>query len=44
VVADAVGEYSFDWDVLDVPGMYVVEVGLIPPMLTAFDAVWLEVT
>lgn len=43
VAADAVSEYSFSWDVPDVAGTYVVEVGLVPPMLTAYDAVWLEV-
>jgi len=43
VAADAVSEYSFAWDVPGFGGTYVVEVGLVPPMLTAYDAVWLEV-
>jgi hypothetical protein len=30
-------------DIPDVAGTYVVEVNLVPPMLTAYDAVWLEV-
>jgi hypothetical protein len=42
VTADAVSDYRFTWDVPDVAGTYVVEVSLIPPRLTAFDAVWLE--
>jgi hypothetical protein len=44
VAADSVDEYSFDWQVPDVAGTYVVEVSLIPARLTAYDAVWLEVT
>ncbi len=43
VAVDTVGEYSFGWVVPDVAGTYVVEVSLIPPTLTAYDAVWLEV-
>jgi subtilisin family serine protease len=43
VAADAVGEFGFGWVVPDVAGTYVVEVGLVPPLLTAYDAVWLEV-
>ena len=43
VAADAVGEYGFGWVVPDVAGTYVVEVSLVPPMLTAYDAIWLEV-
>jgi dienelactone hydrolase len=43
VAADAVSEYSFGWVVPDVAGTYVVEVSLVPPLLTAYDAVWLEV-
>ena len=43
VAADAVGEFSFSWLVPDVVGTYVVEVCLVPPLLTAYDAVWLEV-
>jgi hypothetical protein len=36
-------EYSFEWIVPNVAGTYVVEVSLIPPQLTAYDAAWLEV-
>jgi subtilisin family serine protease len=43
VAADAVGDYIFDWNVPNGAGTYVVEVGLIPPRLTAYDAVWLRV-
>jgi hypothetical protein len=43
VKADAVGEYGFTWNVPAVAGTYVVEVGLVPPRLTAYDAAWLEV-
>ena len=43
VTADTVGEYSFAWDIPNASGTYVVEVSLIPPLLTAYDAVWLEV-
>ena len=43
VAADAVSEYSFAWDIPDVAGTYVVEVSLVPSMLTAYDALWLGV-
>jgi parallel beta-helix repeat protein len=43
VKADAVGEYGFTWNVPAVAGTYVVEAGLVPPRLTAYDAAWLEV-
>ena len=43
VAADAVGEFGFGWVVPDVVGTYVVEVSLVPPLLTAYDAAWLEV-
>lgn len=43
VAADAVGEFGFGWVVPDVAGTYVVEVSLVPPLLAAYDAVWLEV-
>jgi hypothetical protein len=43
VGADVVRDYSFGWVVPDAAGTCVVEVGLVPPMLTAYDAVWLEV-
>jgi subtilisin family serine protease len=41
VAVDVVREYSFNWVVPDVAGTYVVEVSLVPSMLTAYDAVWL---
>jgi parallel beta-helix repeat protein len=43
VAANAMSEYSFTWSVPAVAGTYVVEVGLVPPRLTAYDAAWLEV-
>jgi hypothetical protein len=43
VAAGAVGEYSFVWVVPNVAGRYVVEVGLVPAQLTAYDAAWLKV-
>ncbi len=43
VKANAVGECTFTWNVPDVAGTYVVEVGLVPSQLTAYDAVWLGV-
>jgi hypothetical protein len=42
LAADMTREYSFGWDVPNVAGTYVVEVSLVPPMLTAYDAIWLE--
>jgi len=44
VAADVVGVTSFGWRVPDVAGTYEVEVSLVPPQLTAYDAVWLQVT
>jgi subtilisin family serine protease len=44
VTAEAVGEYSFAWVVPDVAGTYVVEVELVPSLLTAYDAIWLKVS
>jgi hypothetical protein len=44
VSADAVREYSFVWVVPNVAGRYVVEAGLVPAQLTAYDAAWLGVT
>jgi hypothetical protein len=35
--------YSFSWVVPDVSGTYMVEVGLVPAQLTAYDVAWLEV-
>jgi len=43
VAADVVGAISFGWRVPDVAGTYIVEVSLVPPQLTAYDAAWLEV-
>ena len=43
VTADAVGEYSFTWNVPQVAGSYVVEVGLVPAQLNAYDSTWLVV-
>jgi hypothetical protein len=43
VTADSVWEYSFTWNVPNVAGTYVAEVGLVPPQLTAYDAAWLRV-
>jgi pimeloyl-ACP methyl ester carboxylesterase len=43
VAADAVKEYSLDWNVPTVVGTYVVEVSLVPAQLTAYDAAWLGV-
>jgi hypothetical protein len=43
VAADGVRDYSFGWVVPEVSGTYVVEVGLVPAQLTAYDAFWLEV-
>lgn len=44
VAADVVGVYSFGWRVPDVAGVYRVQMSLVPPQLTAYDAVWLQVT
>ena len=44
VTANAVREYSFEWNIPDVAGTYVVEASLVPPQLTAYDAAWLKVT
>jgi subtilisin family serine protease len=44
VGADEVRDYIFSWIVPDVVGTYVVEVGLIPARLTAYDAAWLDVS
>jgi hypothetical protein len=40
VTADAVCEYSFTWSIPNVSGTYVVEVGLVPAQLTAYDVAW----
>jgi len=44
VPAGTVGEYTFNWVVPNVAGKYVVEVELVPSMLTAYDTAWLKVT
>jgi dipeptidyl aminopeptidase/acylaminoacyl peptidase len=44
VTVDAARDYSFEWNIPDVAGTYVVEVSLVPAQLTAYDAVWLKVT
>jgi hypothetical protein len=44
MTANAVGDYSFVWNIPDVVGTYVVEVGLVPPQLTAYDTAWLSVS
>jgi hypothetical protein len=44
VAANSVWEYNFTWSIPEVAGTYVAEVGLIPALLTAYDAVWLSVT
>jgi subtilisin family serine protease len=44
VSANEVKDYSYSWTVPDVAGMYVAEVSLVPAQLTAYDAVWIEVT
>lgn len=43
VAAGEVREYSFSWAVPNAAGTYVVEVGLAPAKLTAYDAAWLDV-
>ena len=42
--ADTVLEYTFNWVVPNVSGTYIVEVGLAPAQLTAYDVAWLKVT
>jgi hypothetical protein len=44
VAVDEVKDYSFSWVVPDVVGTYVVEVGLVPAQLTAYDTAWLNVS
>jgi hypothetical protein len=43
VAADTAAEYGFSWAVPSTAGTYVLEVSTIPAMLTAYDAVWLNV-
>jgi hypothetical protein len=44
VMADTVGEHSFTWNIPNVAGTYVVETGLIPDQLTAYDSQRINVT
>jgi subtilisin family serine protease len=44
VGADENKDYSFSWVIPDVAGTYIVEVGLVPAQLTAYDTSWLKVT
>jgi pimeloyl-ACP methyl ester carboxylesterase len=43
LIANTVGEYSFNWSIPNVAGTYEVEVGLVPAQLTAYDSAWLVV-
>lgn len=43
VAAASIKEYSFSWEIPAVDGWYVVETSLVPPRLTAYDVLWLEV-
>jgi hypothetical protein len=43
VLAKSVGEYSFVWRTPQTAGTYVVEVELVAPLTSAYDAVWLDV-
>jgi hypothetical protein len=43
VTANSVAEYSFTGNAPNVAGTYVVEVSLVPALLTAYDAMWLKV-
>jgi hypothetical protein len=44
VAANSLGEYSFTWSAPNTAGTYVVEIGLAPSLLTAYDAKWLDLT
>ena len=44
VAAGEVKDCSFSWVVPEVAGTYVVEVGLVPPQLTAYDVISLVAT
>jgi hypothetical protein len=37
-------EYSFTWNVPFVTETFIVEVGLVPEQLIAYDTAWLKVT
>jgi hypothetical protein len=41
--ADEVKDYRFNWVIPEFAGTYMVEVGLAPAELTAYDVDWLEV-
>lgn len=43
VATDSVKDYSFNWNIPDVAGKYVPEVGLVPAQVTAYDVLWLKV-
>jgi hypothetical protein len=43
VAANTIGEFGFTWVFPNVAGKYVVEAGLAPSLLTAYDTVWLGV-
>jgi subtilisin family serine protease len=42
-VTDSASEFTFDWNIPALAGTYVVEVGLVPSQLTAYDVVWVSV-
>ena len=44
VSANGINEYSFNWLVPNATGTYIVEAGLVPVQLTAYDAKWLQVS
>ena len=44
VTANNVEEYSFIWNAPNISGTYVVETGLAPTQLTAFDVKWVNLT
>jgi hypothetical protein len=44
VTTDSVNEFAFNWNIPALSGTFVVEVGLVPVQLTAYDAAWLKVT
>jgi hypothetical protein len=41
--ANEVKDYSFSWIAPESAGTYIIEVGLVPAQLTAYDSMWLEV-
>ena len=42
VAANTVEEYKFNWSIPYVAGTYVLEVGLVPAQLKAYDSRWIE--